>query len=275
MAQYRMLKAEGILADYVRFFWTLDVQVCKENPFIHRTLPDNCVELIFYCKGKLSISSATGDEENTFTSGFFGQLRSFRQFKTSDDFSLFGIYLYPYSLKALFGLPAFELTDEKIASATLWGTEGGILEEKVMLANTFEDRVQHVSEFLLGKIISMRNHEKVFAQQIRYVTESCMVRSINSFAHDCNLSRRQFERKFKELSGFSPKDFLNITRFKHALKEIERGNNSLAQIAFNSGYYDQSHFSNEFKKLSGYTPKEFMLNLPPSTDIRATRDFKG
>jgi AraC-like DNA-binding protein len=274
MAKYRMLKAEGILADYVRFFWTLDVEVGNDDPFIHRTLPDNCVELIFYCKGKLSIRSTAGEEGSTFTSGVFGQLSSFRQFKTSEDFKLFGVYLYPYSLRVLFGLPASELTDERIDSATIWGPEGSILEEKVLSATTFDARVQFVSEFLLKKIASIRNNENVFTQQIKRVADSSIVRSINSFAHDCNLSRRQFERKFKDLSGFSPKDFLNIARFKYALTEIEHGSNSLAQIAINAGYYDQSHFSNEFKKFSGYTPKEFILNLPPSIDMRATRDFK-
>lgn len=270
-----MIKAAGILADYVRFFWTLDVQVSKNDPFVHRTLPDNCVELIFYCKGKLAISSAAGDEGSTFTSGVFGQLRSFRQFKTNADFSLFGVYLYPYSVKILFGLPASELIDEKIDTATIWGTEGKMLEEQVMSATTFEARIQYVSEFLLGKLMSLRSYEMSFAQQIKDVTDSCVVRSINSFAHDCNLSRRQFERKFRDLSGFSPKDFLRIARFKHALSDMEHGNSVLAQIAMNAGYYDQSHFSNEFRKLAGYTPREFILNLPPATDMRATRDFKG
>lgn len=275
MAKYRMLKAEGILADYVRFFWTLEVEVCKDDPFIHRTLPDNCVELIFYCKGKFAIRSAAGEEGTTFTSGVFGQLSSFRQFKTSEDFTLFGVYLYPYSLKVVFGLPASELTDQKIDSDTIWGAEGSILEEKVMSATTFEARVQFVSEFLLRKIASMRQHENVFTQQIKRVTESSIVRSVDSFAHDCNLSRRQFERKFKDLSGLSPKHFLNLARFKQALKEIEQGSHSVAQIAINAGYYDQSHFSNEFKKLSGYTPKEFISNLPPAIDMRATKEFKG
>lgn len=67
-----MHHAEGILGAYVRFFWTLEAHV-EGEPFIHRTLPDNCVELIFYCKGKLAISSLGVEEGNTFTSGVFGQ----------------------------------------------------------------------------------------------------------------------------------------------------------------------------------------------------------
>lgn len=270
-----MIKAEGMLANFVKFFWTLDVQVSKDDSFVHRTLPDNCVELIFYCKGKFVISSVTENEGSTFTSGVFGQFRAFRQFRTSADFCLFGVYLYPYALKILFGFPASELINEKIDTATLWGVDGKMLEERVILATTFEERIQYVSEFLLAKVMALGKYERIFVQQIKQVSDSCVVPSINSFAHDCNLSRRQLERKFRELSGFSPKDFFSIARFQHALKEIEHGNNVLAQIAINAGYYDQSHFSNEFRKFSGYTPKQFILNLPPATNIRATRDFRG
>jgi AraC-like DNA-binding protein len=82
------------------------------------------------------------------------------------------------------------------------------------------------------------------------------------------------ERKFKDYSGFSPKDFFNIVRFKNVLKEAEQKRKPLAQIAIDSGYYDQSHFTNEFKKFSGYSPREFFTNYPGTVDTRTTRDFK-
>ena len=269
-----MHKPQGVLAQYVRFFWSLEAEVSASDSFLHRALPDNCVELIFYCKGELSISSPSGDEGMTFSSGVFGQAQKFRQFRSTSDFALFGVYLYPYSFKKLFDLPASELTNEKVDSVTLWGNDGKILEEQVILAPNKQKRVELVSEFLLKKIRSKPDHDRAFVQQIKSVADSNSIRSIASFAHECHLSRRQFERKFKEHSGFSPKDFFSIVRFKNVLKEIGQNTNSLAQIAINAGYYDQSHFTNEFRKLSGYTPKEFIVNHQAEIDIRATRDFK-
>lgn len=269
-----MFKPQGVLREYIKFFWSLEAEVDAHEPFVHRALPDNCVELIFYCKGKLSITSLSGPEGYTFTSGLFGQAQKFRQFKTNADFSLFGVYLYPYSLKHIFNLPADEVSNEKVDSKTLWGVEGEVLEEQVMLAPNTEKRVEIVSEFFLRKIRSLQKYERAFLQRIREVADSNIIHPISSFADDCNLSRRQFERRFRELSGFSPKDFFNVVRFKTAISEMEKDVLPLAQIAINAGYYDQSHFTNEFKKFSGYTPKEFVLNLHPGTDTRATRDFK-
>ncbi|MCD9015153.1 helix-turn-helix transcriptional regulator [Parachryseolinea silvisoli] len=275
MINYRTHKPQGVLAEYVRFFWSLEAQVELMNePFAHRALPDNCIELIFYCKGSLSISASGGEEGNTFASGVFGQTQKFRQFRTRSNFTLFGVYLYPYIFKALFNLPAHYLCNEKVDSETLWGIEGRTLEEQIISAHTNEQRIQLVSIFLLERVKTIRNQDRAFVRHIKSVVDNNSLFSISSFAHDCNLSRRQFERKFKEFSGFSPKDFFDVIRFKKVLYEIEQRHKSLAQIAIDTGYYDQSHLTNEFKKLSGYTPKELYINYQNEIDTRATVDFK-
>ena len=276
MIEYKMFKPQGVLAQFVRFFWTLEAHVSLgDGPFVHRALPDNCVELIFYCKGSLSISSLDGDEGNTFPSGIFGQAQKFRQFKTNHDFNLFGVYIYPYTLNVLLNVPSSSVCNEKIDSDTLWGRSGKVLEEQIMLAKSFAQRIQIVSDFLLQKINKSSSYDQTFIQQIKGVVDHNTLHPIADFADQCNLSRRQFERKFKEHSGFSPKDFFSIVRFKNVLKEAEEKRKSLAQIAVDSGYYDQSHFTNEFKKFSGYSPKEFFSNYPEVVDSRVRRDFKA
>ena len=274
MTKYKMFKPQGALSAYVKFFWSLEAELGGNEPFVHRALPDNCMEFIFYIKGNLSISSSSGPEGKTFTSGIFGQAEKFRLFKTETAFSLFGVYLYPFSSTYLFNLPADILSNEKIDSKTLLGMDGETLEERIMLAPTTEIRIQLVSNFILQRIPALLPHESAFLQHVKSVADTNSLPSITSFARNCNLSRRQFERRFKQLAGFSPKHFLNIIRFKKALHEMEQTTESLAQTAINAGYYDQSHFTNEFKRLSGYTPKEFVLHRDAKTDMRATRDFK-
>ncbi len=275
MVSYQAYKPEEILRDYVRFFWSLHVDVRQmAQPFVHRALPDNCIELIFYCNGRLSISSSSGDEGYTFASGIYGQTQTHRQFRTSDDFSLFGVYLYPHVFPVLFNLPSGKLQNLKIDTATLWGKEGEILEERIMLATTDSFRVQLVSDFLLRRIVCIKEADHKFARHVKSLVDHNEVYSIDAMAHHCNLSRRQFERNFRRYSGLSPKDFFNLVRFKNGLVELQRGQ-SLAQAAIDAGYYDQSHFTNEFRKYSGYTPREYVLNHLPEVDLRATIDFRS
>jgi transcriptional regulator GlxA family with amidase domain len=109
---------------------------------------------------------------------------------------------------------------------------------------------------------------------IKHLTNSNYPISITSLANDCNLSRRQFERAFKEYSGFSPKVFLNLVRFNSVIKAKTQANNSLTQIAIDCGYFDQSHFIHDFKTFSGYTPKEYFNQKIDEADYRASVEFK-
>ncbi|MEO6051422.1 MAG: helix-turn-helix domain-containing protein [Pyrinomonadaceae bacterium] len=69
-------------------------------------------------------------------------------------------------------------------------------------------------------------------------------------------SHRQFERKFKEFAGFSPKFYARIIRFQAALKQYG-SNKSLTDVDYDCGYYDQSHFIHDFREFSGYNPKVY------------------
>ena len=152
---------------------------------------------------------------------------------------------------------------------------GEFSKKKYVSAPDNARRVEIVSNFFFDRIKIAEKRDSRFMYLLKKIITNNDLVTIPSFASDCNLSRRQFERKFKEFSGFSPKVFFKLVRFKSRSEELEDRSKSLAQIALDSGYYDQSHFAHEFKKYSGYNPREFFINCPEATDTRATRDFKA
>jgi transcriptional regulator GlxA family with amidase domain len=86
---------------------------------------------------------------------------------------------------------------------------------------------------------------------------------MNMLAAHCCLSLRQFERRFKQLVGVSPKIFARLLRFealRDALIEAWRHESPfcLADLAYRSGYQDQAHLIHEFKFWTGYTPGAFL-----------------
>ncbi|WP_353718419.1 helix-turn-helix transcriptional regulator [Dyadobacter sp. 676] len=69
------------------------------------------------------------------------------------------------------------------------------------------------------------------------------------------VSVRQLQRAFKMHIGLSPKEFLNVIRFRYALRLIK--NNAmptLLDIALEAGYYDHAHLSNEIRRHAGVAP---------------------
>lgn len=81
---------------------------------------------------------------------------------------------------------------------------------------------------------------------------------MSALADHCGLSLRQFERRFKQRIGASPKVFARLLRFEALLTFlIQESAPSLADAASQLGYQDQAHVIHEFKLWAGCTPTAF------------------
>jgi transcriptional regulator GlxA family with amidase domain len=58
--------------------------------------------------------------------------------------------------------------------------------------------------------------------------------------------------------GITPKLLARITRFQKALNMLETNSSkSLTTVAYEGGFYDQSHFIRDFKEFTGYNPNTY------------------
>lgn len=255
--KYFTILPSADLARYVRFFWVLEHDLADSEPYFHRTMADGCAEMVFHFKGRFDEILKTEQSELSFRSGIHGQSQSFRRFRIGEDFGIFGVYLYPFAIPALFGIPAAELSNQMPDITTFLGQAGTELEERVMLAPDHTGRIHIVSEFLRKRIRSHEVHEPAVFSVISDVIRSHGLAKIPDLAAQSFLSTRQFERKFLAFSGFTPKLFSRIIRFHSALNEYGNRDKSLTEIAYECGYYDQSHFIHDFKAFSGEHPKTY------------------
>lgn len=70
-------------------------------------------------------------------------------------------------------------------------------------------------------------------------------------------SKYHLLRSFTKQMGISPYSFLETIRVNHAKKMLEQGNKPI-EVAFLTGFSDQSHLTKYFKSLVGLTPKQYM-----------------
>lgn len=78
--------------------------------------------------------------------------------------------------------------------------------------------------------------------------------SISDLARECDLSPSYFAEAFKETLGVSPHKWLlgrRVERAKAMLRDTEA---SLAAIALDCGFFDQSHFSRVFARFENCSP---------------------
>ena len=81
--------------------------------------------------------------------------------------------------------------------------------------------------------------------------------SLQELSHLFGLHPNYIVRKFKDVTGMKLSDFLTKIRLEHSIIDLTQTEESLTNIALNSGFYDQSHFNRNFKKYFETTPKLF------------------
>lgn len=80
---------------------------------------------------------------------------------------------------------------------------------------------------------------------------------IPDIAGKCRLSMSYFVRAFRNTVGVAPYAWFLGQKIIRAKELLERSDASLAQIALECGFADQSHFTNTFVRKVGMTPLQW------------------
>lgn len=75
------------------------------------------------------------------------------------------------------------------------------------------------------------------------------------------VSPRQLHRRFQQAFGLSVQEFIMKTRIQAASDALARTDRTLAEIALDSGFCDQSAFTHQFRRKAGLTPRQYRLRF--------------
>jgi len=133
------------------------------------------------------------------------------------------------------------------------------IRERLLEAVSPIEKFQILEKHLL-KVYLNRLKEKPFVDfAVSRIVTSPNQCSIKTISDKAGYSQKHIIKLFKEHVGVTPKEFLKVIRFQKAIQQIENQISvDWSQIAFDCGFYDQSHFIAQFKKFSGFTPSEYI-----------------
>ena len=97
-------------------------------------------------------------------------------------------------------------------------------------------------------------------QQIIDYINACLDRdlSLRELATSVQMSPHYFSRLFKATTGITPHQYVIRCRIEKAKYLLKQGKLSIAEIAKEVGFVDQSHLHRHFKRLVGITPKSYL-----------------
>ena len=81
--------------------------------------------------------------------------------------------------------------------------------------------------------------------------------SVKALAAMCQISLRQFERKFRSYFNLTAQQYIIKMRIHESCELLSKQDMPIGNIAMGLGFYDQSSFTMQFKKTMGLTPLQY------------------
>lgn len=147
-----------------------------------------------------------------------------------------------------------ELANQHSVAHAVFGPKVWKLRQRLGEAHSFEKRVQLANAFIveLSSGRPVNDSIELAANEIFRSQGNC---NIDSLAHDTGFSMRNFQGRFREYLGISPKLYARIVRFESVLKtKATTPQMSWMNAAHEAGYHDQMHMVHDFREFSGGTP---------------------
>lgn len=221
----------------------------------YKIIPDTSIVLGFQYKGRLSYINDSKEEVLSST-GISGLSDHYKVFRNTAGIGTVLVFFKEAGAAHFFKQPLHELFRESISLDNfMLRSELLILEEQLCEAQTDVLRIEVVEKFLLSRIERSSPDEMVLTA-LALIHKSKGTIRITDLMKALNISQSPLEKRFRKAVGTSPKKFASIVRMKHAIHQLAHAN-SLVELSYELGFYDQAHFIKEFKTFTGQTPENY------------------
>lgn len=246
-----------VLQPYVHHYWILKTAGISMSNII---LPEGTLHWMFHRKKSFAVDNVTQESIKASATGLYDKAI---RISTTDDVELITVFFHPYAAGAVMGMSCKALAFDNIDFESLESHEFKELKRHVLDADTTEECIVMIEDFILKRLIktqgsqNMRRLQKAF-ELMR--AKPCI--RISELASAACLSDRQFHRVFMDNVGMSPKQIQRVMRFRQATNQIIRTSpDSLDDVLYTNGYADHSHFNHEFHDIVGISPTEYIAAL--------------
>ncbi|MBU0476185.1 MAG: helix-turn-helix domain-containing protein [Bacteroidetes bacterium] len=250
------IKPTGILRKYIINYFIVETNNSVDYLPKERVYPCGYATMVFHYGSPSKFQKKNSSIYIEPNLVICGQQTSYYDLSLSGKTGMILIVFRPHGVKSFFNFPITELLNENLSLQDLAINETKELEDKLLNSPNNKQRVIHLENFLIKRLIQNNEFERV-EHAIKIIENSKGQIKAQDIAQEVCLGIKQFERTFSKYVGVNPKKFASIIRLQNVIQMKSKHKKSMTQIAFDSGYYDQSHFIHDFKCLTGLTPNAF------------------
>lgn len=132
-------------------------------------------------------------------------------------------------------------------------------EMAIKIAKIFAIDMDRETQAYFSTFQPSRNHndELVATAQEKIESSYHDTGTIEEMIRDIPASRRNMVRRFKQVTGITPIEYLQRTRIEAAKKMLLQTSLQMTEVIYNTGYNDPKAFRKVFRKSVGMTPSEY------------------
>lgn len=257
------------LQKYIREYILIHLQIDKNLEVPIKPYPANPEQgITFYVKGSVtSVDPLTGISEKRPSTVVFGQPVSRQNLQPTHQYMMLDIRFQPGALCKFIRLPMTEFLHKNIDAELVLGTEIRRVQEELANSPDYDSMLRIIETYLRKKIRQIKEDNHPFEKIGQLIQGSPQSFNLDKIARDACMSHSQFERRFLNQTGITPKFFSRICRFYQAF-ELKARNPSLdwLSIAVRNGYSDYQHLVKDFKQFSGNVPNLLIKDYAGSVE---------
>ncbi|WP_019528702.1 AraC family transcriptional regulator [Dasania marina] len=251
------------LAPYVQCYWQINLRQASPSQTPEFMHPEGGSGIIFNFADSISLNNISLGQG----SFVIGPNRRSAQLWLANEVDTFGVRFHPGKGRAILALPLIELLDSMVNPDQLaLPTLGDELAEQLAALSTGHARVAHIENVLLAQLGPRPVLDPRLDYALQWINANHGLKPVAQLGSQRSmlpstsaLSQRQLDRLFQQQLGLSPKQYSRLRQADYARQLLKQApaQQSLTDISYLAGFYDQAHFIHQFRQVVGITPGDY------------------
>ncbi|MCF0064297.1 AraC family transcriptional regulator [Dyadobacter chenwenxiniae] len=266
--EFKQFFPSDILKPYVGHYYLFESD--SDAEFVDTVFPSGDMEMIFNLGGGVWETSVDDEFRINPKIELWGQVTKPLQIRSKGKHSMLGIRFFTHSAAYFLNEEMGVFNDQVLDLAYIIGDPVKILHAQMLETADIKSKIGLIEDFLIRKLISNeRKTDKIekVGSILRTIKNNYSDTNLSLVASKYNVTPRYMHKLIQQCTGLSPKSFNKISRFQLSLKMLSAKAQPLTSIAYDCGYFDQSHFIRDFKSFTGQTPSAYMENMTPVNNL--------
>ncbi|WP_316633494.1 helix-turn-helix transcriptional regulator [uncultured Flavobacterium sp.] len=242
------------LAPFIKSYTVVTIDKNLDNEVFY---PSGYVDFIVNISEGSATTIINGKRKDTPSIELLGHLTLPTRLTVAQGTSVLIARIYPHASALFFSDPLSEFTNYATDMYDVALSENRELYDRIMEADGLANKITILETYFLQQLKKNETRLKkvsvvqALSQQIFLDSQSL---DLPALARQSGLSERYIQKLYLSNIGISPAAFTSVLRFNKSLQLVLNTTQSLTEIAYDCGYYDQAHFIKEFRKFTDITP---------------------